>query len=49
LINFNETLLSMGIKRIVNRPEEDPRRPPLPRDLRVKMRFVWTFDLNRAG
>jgi hypothetical protein len=29
--NFNETLLKHGIERIVNRVEEDPRRPPLPR------------------
>jgi iron complex transport system substrate-binding protein len=36
LINFNETLLKHGIKRIVNRLAEDPRRPPLPRVPRVK-------------
>jgi iron complex transport system substrate-binding protein len=36
LINFNETLLKHGIKRIVNRLDEDPRRPPLPRVPRVK-------------
>jgi hypothetical protein len=35
-INFNETLLKHGIKRIVNRVEDDPRRPPLRRVLRVK-------------
>ncbi len=36
LINFNEMLLKHGIKRLVNRLEEDPRRPPLPRVPRVK-------------
>jgi len=36
LINFNESLLKHGIKRIVNRLDEAPRRPPLPRVLRVK-------------
>ena len=36
LINFNETLLKHGIKRIVNKLDENPRRPPLPRVLRVK-------------
>jgi iron complex transport system substrate-binding protein len=36
LINFNEKLLKHGIKRIVNRLDEDPGRPPLPRVPRVK-------------
>ena len=36
LINFNESLLKHGIKRIVNRLDEAPRRPPLPRVLHVK-------------
>jgi iron complex transport system substrate-binding protein len=36
LINFNETHLKHGIKRIVNRLDEDPHRPPLPRVPRVK-------------
>lgn len=35
LINFNETLLKNGIRRIVNRLPEDPRRPALPRVPRV--------------
>jgi iron complex transport system substrate-binding protein len=35
LINFNEKLLKHGIKRIVNRLDEDPGRPPLPRVPRV--------------
>jgi iron complex transport system substrate-binding protein len=36
LINFNETLLKHGIRRMVNRIDEPPRRPPLPRELRAK-------------
>jgi iron complex transport system substrate-binding protein len=36
LTDFNETLLKHGIKRIVNRLDEDPGRPPLPRVPRVK-------------
>jgi GxxExxY protein len=39
LIHFNEKLLKHGIKRIVNRLDEDPGRPPLarvPRAPRVK-------------
>jgi iron complex transport system substrate-binding protein len=36
LINFNETLLKHGIKRFVNRLDESPRRPPLPRVPRAK-------------
>jgi iron complex transport system substrate-binding protein len=35
LINFNESLLKHGLKRIVNR-YPDPQRPPLPRVPRVK-------------
>jgi hypothetical protein len=44
LINFNETLLKHGIKRIVNRLAEDPHRPPLPpRALREMMPASYFF------
>ena len=36
LINFNETLLKHGIKRVVNRLPETSPRAPLPRVPRVK-------------
>jgi GxxExxY protein len=36
LINFNETLLKNGIKRVVNRLTETSPRAPLPRVPRVK-------------
>ena len=47
LVNFNEALLKHGIKWIVKRLEEDPRRPPLPRVLRVK--FLGREDLHAYG
>jgi hypothetical protein len=36
LINFNETLLKHGLKRIVNGLNEPSPRPPRPRVPRVK-------------
>jgi GxxExxY protein len=36
LINFNETLLKHGLKRVVNRLPEPPQRSPLPRVPRAK-------------
>ena len=36
LINFNEALLTDGIKRVVNRLPETSPRAPLPRVPRVK-------------
>jgi len=50
LINFNESLLKQGLKRIVNRLTEPSPRPPLPRVPRVKRCAVeMDAEVGRGG